>query len=141
LGDFRALREEEKLRNRVNKRLPKLVEELERLAEKYIQDNGKDFLICGTTFANLNYHQQERHDMAVQNEKDSKKEEKKKIMMQESLYGVTKTPIRGGNRTIRQVKRLQHDSRLVKVRRLSVPKSRKSRPHLQASMKRGGSRY
>merc|ERR1712228_625586 len=45
-------------------------------------------------------------------------EEKKKMMVQESIYGVNaktiaKNPIRGGNRTLKQVKRLQHDSKVV----------------------------
>merc|ERR1711956_104673 len=45
--------------------------------------------------------------------KNEKIEEKKKILVQESIYGVAKTPNRGGNRTLRQVKRLQHESRVV----------------------------
>ena len=50
LGNFKVLREEEKRRNKVNKRLPKIVEEIQKLTAKYFDDNGKDFLIQGITF-------------------------------------------------------------------------------------------
>jgi len=116
LGNFKALREEEKRRNRVNKRLPKIVDEIYKMTSDYLDAKGKDFLIRGMTFNDLNDYQQNKHDIEVQREKEKKKQEKKKLMVQESIYGVgktvAKTPVRG-NRTLRQVKRLQHESRLV----------------------------
>lgn len=112
LGNFRALREEEKKRNRVNKRLPKVVEEIESLTTQYFEKSGQEFLIKGMTFTEMNMHQQNHHEMEVQQEKERKKAEKKKIMLQETIYGVSKTPVRG-NRTLRQVKRLQHESKSV----------------------------
>ena len=51
----------------------------------------------------------------MQDEKERKKEEKKKMMVQESIYGVAKTPIRGANKTLRQVKRLQNESKFVSI--------------------------
>ena len=51
----------------------------------------------------------------MQDEKERKKEEKKKMMVQESIYGVVKTPVRGGNKTLRQVKRLQNESKFVSI--------------------------
>ena len=75
---------------------------------------GKDFMVHGMTFDELNEHQENDHDQKVQEEKERKKEEKKKLMVQESIFGVvSKTPIRGGNRTLRQVKRLNQDSKMV----------------------------
>ena len=61
----------------------------------------------------MNGPQENDHDRKVQEEKERKIEEKKKILVQESIYGVAKTPNRGGNRTLRQVKRLQHESKVV----------------------------
>ncbi len=65
LGNFKMLREEEKKRNRVNKRLPKIVEEIERLAATYHDEKGKDFLIYGLDFHQLNERQQRKHEQAV----------------------------------------------------------------------------
>ena len=44
LGNYRALREEERRRNRVNKRFPKLVLEIESLCAQYQKQNNKDFI-------------------------------------------------------------------------------------------------
>jgi len=112
LGNFKALREEEKMRNRVNKRLPKAVEDITNWMDE-LQKKGKHFRIRGMTFDELNAYQENDHDRKVQEEKERKIEEKKKILVQESIYGVAKTPNRGGNRTLRQVKRLQHESKVV----------------------------
>ena len=109
------------MRRKVNTKLPKAVEDIERWMEE-LKSKGKEFLIHGMTFDELNERQENEHDQQVQEEKDRKKEEKKKMMVQESIYGVnaktiaktiTKTPIRSGNRTLKQVKRLQHDSKVV----------------------------
>ena len=54
LGNFKALREEEKRRNRVNKRLPKVVEEIQKMTSDYLNANGKEFLIRGMSFQDLN---------------------------------------------------------------------------------------
>lgn len=109
-GAFKALQDEERKRRRVNKGLPKVVKEIEELTQRYLQEKGKEFLIHGMTFNDLNEHQQTQHEIQVNEEKERKKQEKKRLMVQESIYGVTKTPIRG-NRTLRQVKRLQHDTK------------------------------
>lgn len=109
-GGFKALQDEERKRRRVNKGLPKVVNEIEQLTQQYLSEKGKDFLINGMAFSDLNEYQQTQHDIQVNQEKERKKEEKKRLMVQESIYGVTKTPIRG-NRTLRQVKRLQHDTK------------------------------
>ena len=110
--NLQALREEEKMRNRVNKRLPKAVEDITNWMDE-LQKKGKHFRIRGMTFDELNAYQENDHDRKVQEEKERKIEEKKKILVQESIYGVAKTPNRGGNRTLRQVKRLQHESKVV----------------------------
>lgn len=115
LGNFKALREEEKRENRVKKRLPKVVEEIERLAKQYKSETAKEFLICGMIFTDMNHHQQAKHDQDVQRERDKKKMEKERLKMHEHTYGSlppSKTPLRG-NRTMRQVKRLQHETKLI----------------------------
>ena len=55
------------------------------------------------------------HDRQVQEERNQKKAEKSKIIAQESVYGIVKTPIRGvvgKDKTMNKVKRLQHDSKV-----------------------------
>eukprot|EP00093_Oithona_nana_P011286 11286.XXX_371448_373447_1 [CDS] Oithona nana genome sequencing. len=114
LGNFKALREEEKREKRVKNKLPKVVEDIERLAKQYKSDTGKDFLIDGMVFTDINTYQQTKHDEEVKQERDKKKLEKEKLKMLEHTYGTLptskQTPLRG-NRTLRQVKRLQHDTK------------------------------
>lgn len=116
LGNFKALREEEKREKRVKNKLPKVVEDIERLAKQYRSDTGKDFLINGMVFTDINTYQQTKHDEEVKQERDKKKMEKEKLKMLEHTYGTLptskQTPLRG-NRTLRQtqVKRLQHDTK------------------------------
>ena len=115
LGNFKALREEEKREKRVKNKLPKVVEDIERLAKQYKSDKGQDFLIHGMIFTELNSYQQTKHDDDVKREREKKKMEKEKLKMLEHTYGslptTKQTPLRG-NKTLRQVKRLQHDSKV-----------------------------
>ena len=53
LGDFRRLREEEKTRNRVNKKLPNISRDLEEMTSKYYAEHGVVFTIDGLTFSEL----------------------------------------------------------------------------------------
>ena len=56
------------------------------------------------------------HDRQVQEERNQKKAEKSKIIAQESVYGIVKTPNRGvvgKDKTMNKVKRLQHESTKV----------------------------
>ena len=107
LGNFRALREEEKRRNRVNKRLPKVVEEIKKLTENFQLEHDKTFLIKGKLFSQINDDQQTNHAIDVKNEKERKKQERKQMLVQETIYGVqTKTPIK--NKNMSQVKRLKN---------------------------------
>ena len=101
------------MRKKVNTKLPKAVEDIERWMNE-LKSRGKEFLINGMTFEELNELQENDHDQQVQEEKERKKEEKKKMMVTESIYGVIKkTPIPVGNRSKKPVKRLQHDSKVV----------------------------
>ena len=55
------------------------------------------------------------HDRQVQEERNQKKAEKSKIIAQESVYGIVKTPNRGvvgKDKTMNKVKRLQHESKV-----------------------------
>ena len=54
--NLQALREEEKMRNRVNKRLPKAVEDITNWMDE-LQKKGKHFRIRGMTFDELNAYQ------------------------------------------------------------------------------------
>lgn len=70
LGDFRRLREEEKTRNRVNKKLPIITRDLEEMTKKYLVEHGADFIINGMTFSEL---QQQQRRQSAPNTKGSKK--------------------------------------------------------------------
>ena len=102
------------MRKKVNTKLPKAVEDIRRWMNE-LKSRGKEFLINGMTFEELNELQENGHDQQVQEEKERKKEEKKKIMVTESIYGVIKNPIPVGNRSKKPVKRLQHDSKVVRT--------------------------
>ena len=55
------------------------------------------------------------HDRQVQEERTQKKAEKSKIIAQESVYGIVKTPngrVVGKDKTMNKVKRLQHESKV-----------------------------
>jgi len=117
LGNFKVLREEEKMRKRINTKLPKVVEEIKKNLGQ-LRGQGKEFKILGMTFEELNEYQETEHDRQVQEERDLKKQEKMKTVSQESIYGVKKTTSLQGNKSVRsenktlkpQVKRLQHSS-------------------------------
>ena len=125
LGNFRALREEEKQRGRVKKRLPVLVKELTDLTQKYFSEHGKDFLINGSTFENLNISKESKRQNEKSMEMDKKKAEKMKTNLTETIYGSVpkKTPM-SANRTVRQVKRLQHDTKLLSKVKENASKTR-----------------
>jgi len=114
LGNFKALREEEKMRKRVNTKLPKAVDEIMKIMSN-LESQGKEFKVRGMTFDELNEFQEAEHDRQVQEERNQKKAEKSKIIAQESVYGIVKTPNRGvvgKDKTMNKVKRLQHDSKV-----------------------------
>ena len=115
LGNYRALREEERRRNRVNKRFPKLVSEIESLCERYQNQNNKDFMIEGRSFYETSKSKEENHAAEVLKEKERKKEERKQMMVQETIYGAQPrrgTPIK---KNLTAVKRLKNSVKAVKV--------------------------
>lgn len=115
LGNFRALREEEKRRNRVNKRLPKIEAEIHVALNTYEATRGTPFLVDGVPFMELCERQTVTHDHKIRREKENKLALKKQLTLQESRYGTTpKTPIRGVVKG-KDVKRLQHDPRKDKM--------------------------
>jgi len=122
-GNFRALREEEKRRNRVNKRLPKVVEEIESLTKQFRREQDKEFLINGQTFDQVNIAQKTKHEIDVQKQKDKKKEERRQMMVQETIYGVTKTPNRTKPTVQNQVKRLKNVAKPIVKDVVSTPSS------------------
>ena len=64
------------------------------------------------TFDELNQHQEIKHEREVSMEKEKKKQDKKRLIASETIYGVSNVT-RSANKTVRQVKRLQHDSKLL----------------------------
>lgn len=72
LGDFRALRDEERRRNKVNKRLPKLTQEIGNLMAK------TEIMIGGKPWPQVCKDQERRHDFDVQKAKEKLKIASKK---------------------------------------------------------------
>lgn len=117
LGNFKAHREEEKMRKRVNTKLPKAVAEIRKIISSQ-QSQSKEFKVQGMTFDELNEFQEAEHDRQVQEERNQNMAEKSKIIAQESVYGIVKTPNRGvvgKDKTMNKVKRPQHESRLSRL--------------------------
>ena len=95
------------------------------MTQKYFSEHGKDFLINGSTFENLNISQEVKKQNEKSMEMDKKKAEKMKTNLTETIYGSVpkKTPM-SANRTVRQVKRLQHDTKLLSKVKESASKTR-----------------
>ena len=111
-----ALLEENKKRNYVINRLPKVEKEIFRLCREYEDSHGRPLMVEGVTFEQLCSDRENRYEAEVQHEREVKKQQNKKQTMLEATYGSTKakTPSRT-NMTMRNrttVKRLQ-DSKLV----------------------------
>ena len=63
-----------------------MTKQIRQLTAQYVAEHdGKEFLIHGKNFADLNCHQ----ELKLQMQKEQKKEEKKKVLLQKSIDGST----------------------------------------------------
>ena len=80
-----------------------------------IHSSGNSALIITIHWFFFIFNLEAEHDRQVQEERNQKKAEKSKIIAQESVYGIVKTPNRGvvgKDKTMNKVKRLQHESKV-----------------------------
>ena len=82
-----ALLEEEKERNRVNKTLPRVEQELHELIQQWEQDHGRDFRVRGVSFAAFIDDQKEEHIRGLEMEKMAREKAKKENLLHETRYG------------------------------------------------------
>lgn len=111
-----------KVQKNENVNLPKIykdqaLKDLEKRSKtkKPVQSQSKEFKVRGMNFDRLNKFQEAEHGRQVQEERNQKKSEKSKIIEQESVYGVVKTPnhrVVGKDKTMNKVKRHQHESKV-----------------------------
>jgi len=79
---------EEKERNKVNKLLPMLEHELKDLIADWEDQNQTEFLVGGVCFALFCDQQKADHIMQIEAEKQAREQSKKKMLHQESMFGV-----------------------------------------------------
>jgi len=115
---------EEKERNKVNKALPRIEQELFELIDDWEQEHGKVFMVEGVCFSDFIAQQKEDHCRALEEEKNAKERAKREAIMHETRYGAkpstpaklrnhntTKTP---GRAPPTPVQRMANNSRLVR---------------------------
>ena len=82
-----ALLEEEKERNKVNKSLPRVEQELHELIQQWEQEHGRDFRVRGVSFAAFIDDQKEEHIRGLEMEKMVREKAKKENLLHETRYG------------------------------------------------------
>jgi len=93
-----ALLEEEKERNRVNKQLPKIEGELNKLIEQWELSKGTKFLVSGVDFKEYVEDQKRLHVEQLEAEKSAREKAKKETLLQETRFGakpVTPAKLKG----------------------------------------------
>eukprot|EP00092_Neocalanus_flemingeri_P102604 GFUD01131245.1.p1 GENE.GFUD01131245.1~~GFUD01131245.1.p1 ORF type:complete len:662 (-),score=174.00 GFUD01131245.1:409-2394(-) len=78
---------EEKERNKVNKALPRIEQELQELIDNWENDNGAQFKVGGVSFKAFIDQQKEDHAMQLEAEKQAREKAKKETLLQETRYG------------------------------------------------------
>jgi len=78
---------EEKERNKVNKTLPRLEQELEELIADWEKQHGRTFLVGGVSFTLFLQQQREEHASQLEAEKQARDQAKKKTLHQETMFG------------------------------------------------------
>lgn len=78
---------EEKERNKVNKTLPRLEQELEELICDWEKQQGSRFLVGGVSFTHFLQQQREEHAAQLEAEKQAREQAKKKTLHQETMFG------------------------------------------------------
>ena len=82
-----VLLEEEKERNKVNKTLPRVEQELHGLIQQWEQDHGTDFRVRGVSFATFIEEQKEEHLRGLEMEKMPREKAKKENLLHETRFG------------------------------------------------------
>ena len=82
-----ALLEEEKERNKVNKTLPRVEQELHELIQHWEQEHGRDFRVRGVSFAAFIAEQKEEHIRGLEMEKMAREKTKKENLLHETRFG------------------------------------------------------
>lgn len=86
---------EEKERNKVNKALPRIEQELHELIEEWEGETGRVFLVHGVNFEEFIEKEKEEHLQQLDAEKIAREQAKKKTIMQETRFGAKpSTPAR-----------------------------------------------
>ena len=82
-----SLHLEEKERNKVNKALPRIEQELHELIYQWEQEHGKTFKVGGVSFSAFIEQQKEDHVRALELEKTAREKAKKEALMHETRFG------------------------------------------------------
>jgi len=82
-----ALLEEEKERNKVNKTLPRVEQELHELIQQWEEEHGRDFRVRGVSFAAFIEEQKEEHIRGLEMEKMAREKAKKENLLHETRFG------------------------------------------------------
>lgn len=93
---------EEKERNKVNKALPRIEEELQELINIWEGENGGQFKVGGVSFKAFIEQQKEEHALQLEAEKLAREKAKKETLLQETRYGAkpsTPAKLKGHNST------------------------------------------
>jgi len=104
-----SLLQEEKERNKVNKALPRLEEELQDLIEAWEENNGEQFKVGGVSFKAFIQQQREEHAQQLEAEKQARERAKKETLLQETKYGAkpsTPAKLKGHNSTAKTPRKL-----------------------------------
>jgi len=78
---------EERERNKVNKALPRIEQELQALIYQWEQDQGKEFKVGGVSFAAFIEQQKEEHNNALEMEKIAREKKKREDLLHETRFG------------------------------------------------------
>ncbi|XP_023336270.1 protein regulator of cytokinesis 1 [Eurytemora carolleeae] len=109
---------EEKERNKVNKNLPRVEQELHQLIKEWENETGRTFLVHGVDFQAFIEKQKEEHLEQLEAEKVAREQAKKRTILQETRFGAKPaTPAKlkqstSGNKT-NSIKKTPGSSRIL----------------------------
>merc|ERR1719233_1598152 len=104
-----SLLQEEKERNKVNKELPRIEEELHELIEEWEVNNGGQFKVGGVSFKAFIQQQKADHVSQLEAEKHARERAKKETLLQETKFGAkpsTPAKLKGHNSTAKTPRKL-----------------------------------
>jgi len=120
---------EEKERNKVNKALPRLEQELHDLIANWEAEQGREFLVGGTNFAAFIANQREEHHQGLESEKLAREKAKKENLLHETRFGAkpsTPAKLKGHNNT-KTPRKMPPTPRSVSNLASNLPRSNSSR--------------